>query len=285
MSRSERISVRPDFGPTTVPDMRPCHVLRVFTRGDVGGNHLGVVNDLTGLDGETMQSIAADLGFSETVFVDWMDGGTPHVRIFTPTVELPFAGHPLVGAAWVLSAIGPGTAAEMVCGVGSIPFRSEGDIAWVDTPLVDDVRVAKNAATIAAAAGLPEPRSAWWAMMPIPYLVVDLGSAQAVSRAEPDLDALVAAGAGMLYMIGAQGDDLRVRFFAPEAGVPEDPATGSAASAYAAVRAFAGQTEGSVTIHQGEEIGCPSTILLDWGPRRASLGGTVRRDEVRMLDS
>ncbi len=269
---------------TTVIRMRPCHVLRVFTRGDVGGNHLGVINDITGLDDETMQTIAAELGFSETVFIDWMDGGTPHVRIFTPEIELPFAGHPLVGAAWVLASIGPGTVNEMTCGVGSIPFRSDADATWVDTPLVTDVRIADDGAAIADAAGLPEPLRAWWAMMPLPYLVLDLGTAEAVSKATPDIPQLAASGGGMAYIIGSQGDDLRVRFFAADAGVPEDPATGSAASAYAAVRVFEGESHGEVTIHQGEEIGHPSTIQLAWSPEKATLAGSVRRDEVRILE-
>lgn len=264
--------------------MRPCHVLRVFTRDDEGGNHLGVINDMTGLDDVGMQQIAADLGFSETVYIDWMEGGIPSVRIFTPEMELPFAGHPLVGAAWTLSQIGPGTVTSMICGVGEIPYRTEGDVTWVDTPLVSDVAVADDAASIAAASSLPVPVSAWRAMMPIPYLVLDLGSGDAVATAEPDIDALVASGAGMTYLIGAAEDDLRVRFFAPDAGVPEDPATGSAAAAYAAVRVFEGEESGSVTIHQGSEIGHPSTIHLDWSPERASLGGTVRRDEVRILE-
>ena len=243
-----------------------------------------MVNDITGLDDDTMQTIAAELGFSETVFIDWMDGGTPHVRIFTPAVEMPFAGHPLVGSAWVLASIGPGTVNEMTCGVGSIPFRSDPDATWVDTPLVTDVRIADDGAAIADEAGLPEPVRAWWAMMPLPYLVLDLGTAEVVSKATPDISKLATSGAGKTYIIGSQGDDLRVRFFAPDAGVPEDPATGSAASAYAAVRVFEGESAGAVTIHQGEEIGHPSTIRLSWSPDRATLGGSVRRDEGRILE-
>ena len=243
-----------------------------------------MVNDLTGLDDQTMQTIAAELGFSETVFIDWMDEGTPHVRIFTPAIEMPFAGHPLVGSAWVLGSLGPDTVTEMTCGVGSIPFRSDVDSAWIDTPLVSDVRVADDGAAIATAAGLPQPSRAWWAMMPLPYLILDLGTAEAVSKASPDIPKLAELDAGMTYVIGSQGDDLRVRFFAPGAGVPEDPATGSAASAYAAVRLFEDEQEGAVTIHQGEEIGHPSTIQLVWAPDRATLGGSVRRDEVRILE-
>ena len=83
--------------------MRSCHVLRVFTRGDVGGNHLGVVNDASGLDTDAMQGVAADLGFSETVFLHDRGSDGPFVRIFTPAAEMQFAGHPLVGAAWMTS--------------------------------------------------------------------------------------------------------------------------------------------------------------------------------------
>ncbi len=264
--------------------MRPCQVLRVFTRGDDGGNHLGVINDVTGLDDATMQIIATELGFSETIFIDWPAEKDPTVRIFTPGMELPFAGHPLVGAAWVLATLGPGTVDRIVCGVGEILFRSEGELTWVDTPLVGDVTPAPDAAAIAAEAGLPPPVRAWRAMMPLPYLVLDLGSADAVSTAEPDIPALAAQGASMTYLVGAEGEDLRVRFFAPDAGVPEDPATGSAASAYAAIRSFEGDPAGTLRIHQGAEMGHPSTIHLDWAPGRASLGGTVRRDEVRVLE-
>jgi len=256
----------------------------VFTRGDEGGNHLGVINDMTGLDSAVMQQIATELGFSESVFIDWMEGGTPSVRIFTPAIEMPFAGHPLVGAAWTLAAIGPGRVESMTCGVGEIPMRTDGEMTWVDTPLVTAVSVADDAGEIAAAVGLPEPVGAWRVMMPIPYLVLDLGSGDAVSSASPDISALSELGASMCYLVGAEDGGLRVRFFAPDAGVPEDPATGSAASAWAAVRVFEGETTGSVTIHQGAEIGHPSTIQLDWAPGRASLGGTVRRDEVRILE-
>ena len=89
--------------------MRNCTVVRVFTVGDSGGNPLGVVTDSTGLDSSTMQQIAADLGFSETTFTEWAEGETPSLRIFTPAAEMPFAGHPLVGTAWVLNRIAPVT--------------------------------------------------------------------------------------------------------------------------------------------------------------------------------
>ncbi len=264
--------------------MRHCYVLRVFTRDDKGGNHLGVVTDVTGISATGMQEVALENGFSETVFIDWRDGGVPRVRIFSPGRELPFAGLPLVGAAWVLGMIGPGTTDRMTCGVGEIPFRMEGDVVWVDTPMVDAVRSAPEAEAIALAAGLPEPIGAWWVDMPIPYLVVDLGFPESVAEARPDLDALVSHGAEMLYLMAQTKGGYKARFFAPRDRIAEDPATGSAAAALAAVRRHIGEGSGSATVTQGDEIGAPSTIRLAWNERHASLGGTVRRVEVRVLE-
>lgn len=264
--------------------MRPCHVLRVFTRGDEGGNHLGVVTDVTGLDDASMQSIAADLGFSETIYIDWRDGPVPSTRIFTPAAELPFAGHPLVGAAWTLSRLGPGTVDRVSCGVGEIPFRVDGDTAWIDAPLVSDVE-ATDASEIASAGGLAAPVRSWWANMPVPYLVIDLGDAAAVASAAPDVSSLLDGGAGMTCLMARSGNRVKARFFAPQVGVAEDPATGSAAAALAAVLFHEGETSGTLSIEQGDEMGNPSTIDLEWGPERVSLGGSVRKDETRTLDA
>ena len=259
-------------------------MLRVFTRGSEGGNHLGVVHDVTGLSDERMQGIAADLGFSETVFLDWRETGMPHARIFTPARELPFAGHPLVGAAWSLSTLGPGTVGRMTCGVGEIPFRMDDGLAWVDTPMVDDVRPADGADRLMSAAGLPPPDRAWWANMPIPYLVALYDSPEPVSQAVPVAEALDSAGLDMCYLAHRSGDGAKVRFFAPEAGILEDPATGSAAAALAAVLRFDGEPEGSLHITQGDEIGHPCDIHLRWGATAASLGGTVAHDEIREIE-
>jgi trans-2,3-dihydro-3-hydroxyanthranilate isomerase len=264
--------------------MRPVHVLRVFTRGSDGGNHLGVVHDVTGLTTERMQGIAADLGFSETVFLDWRDTGIPHARIFTPAMELPFAGHPLVGSAWSLSSLGPGTVDRMTCGVGEIPFRREGDVTWVDTPMAHDVAVAGDAADRAAAAGIPSPRRALWANMPIPYFVALYDSAAAVESAAPDAAGLEAAEVRMCYLVHRSGGTAKVRFFAPGAGVIEDPATGSAAAALAAVLRFEGEPEGALDITQGDEMGHPCDIHLRWNAEHASLGGTVAHDEIREIE-
>ena len=102
---------------------RHCYVLRVFTRGDEGGNHLGVVTDATSLTAESMQAIALELGYSETIFLEWEEGEIPRVRIFTPGAELPFAGHPLVGMAWMLGKLGPGGISTLRCPAFEVAIR------------------------------------------------------------------------------------------------------------------------------------------------------------------
>jgi trans-2,3-dihydro-3-hydroxyanthranilate isomerase len=255
--------------------MRDCYVVRVFTRGDVGGNHLGVVPDITGLETEVMQQIAADLGFSETVFLDRTES-VPTVRIFTPAVELPFAGHPLVGAAWVLGRLGGDPGDRLSCPAFIVGVRREPGLTWIDVPLrqpVDEIEPPAGFSAVSAAV----------VRMPLPYLLVQLADASAVTEAT----AAVPDGFGEVYIWAWETEptSVRARFFAPEAGVMEDPATGSAAVALAALLRHRGAEQGALRVQQGEEMGHPSTIELHWAGDGASIGGSVRQDEVRVLDS
>jgi predicted PhzF superfamily epimerase YddE/YHI9 len=171
------------------------HVLRVFTGDDgAGGNPLGVFLDGPSVPRERRQAVAAELGFSETLFVDDRDRG--RVAIFTPTVELDFAGHPLVGTAWLLAREGHAPAA-LRPPAGDAPARQEGDLSFV--------------------AGRPE-----WAP-PFAHLELD-------SPAE--VDALDGPPAGH-YLVGCwawedeAGGLVRCRVFAPAVGIDEDEATGA----------------------------------------------------------
>ena len=143
---------------------RPVQILRVFTDGTQGGNHLGVVADTVKLDDERMQTIATELGFSETVFIDWQMGGVPHVRIFTPVSELPFAGHPLVGAAWLLLRAGPGGVDRVSCGAGEVKIASEGDRVWIEPPFQQPVRPEEAPPAL----GWCSPAKAWEWRCPFP---------------------------------------------------------------------------------------------------------------------
>ena len=260
--------------------MRPCHVLRVFTKGDAGGNHLGVVADITDLDDGEMQAIAADLGFSETIFIEWHESDVPNIRIFTPAAEMAFAGHPLVGAAWTLASMGPGGVDAITCGIGEVKIGADDDSAHIEVPLVADVSEAGEA--YATTASLPIPSRAWRVALPQVYMVLEVDDPDAVAAAAPAMDQLMSEPG--TYLVARDGDGVKARFFAPLLGVPEDPATGSAAFALAAVRSFEGAVEGEVIIDQGAEVGMASRIDLSWDGGVVRLGGTVRRDEVRILD-
>jgi trans-2,3-dihydro-3-hydroxyanthranilate isomerase len=252
-------------------------VLRVFTRDGAGGNHLGVVDELGGLDGDAMQRIAAELGFSETVFIDYTAG--PGVRIFTPTMEMPFAGHPLVGAAFHI--FESGVKAERIrCGIGDVRIRREGDFVWVDAPMNPDSAY-RDSAGFARGAGISDQVSTWRVEMPLDYRLVEVATAEDVAGVQPDTSSFGAAHALAVY--ARSGGRIRMRFFIPEAGIAEDPATGSAAVALATRFAAAGEPNGAATIDQGEEIGHPSRIELRWEAKTASIGGTVSVDEPREL--
>jgi trans-2,3-dihydro-3-hydroxyanthranilate isomerase len=237
-----------------------------------------VVTDLDGLDTDTMQRIAADLGFSESVFLD--AGDDPSVRIFTPQMEMPFAGHPLVGAAHVLIQMTGGAADRIRCDIGEVRIRTEGEVVWVDAPMFIE-NAFRDGAMFARRVGLQDPVTSWRVQMPLDYRLVELSSAAEVAAASPNREAFGAAHGLALY--ARSGERIRMRFFIPEAGIAEDPATGSAAVALATRFVASGEPNGSVTIDQGEEMGHPSRIELRWQGRTASIGGTVATDEPREL--
>ena len=227
--------------------MTTVHVLRVFA--DETGNHgnpLGIVLDTSGLDDARRQEIAAELNFSETVFVEDIDRA--ELRIFTPAVELPLAGHPLVGASWLLSKV-TGAAIDTLrplLASTEVATWSEGSKTWIrarveDAPPWQFTRLA----TPAAVDALPFP-----------------------PPAEQDAREFWA------WQDEAAGH-VRARFFAPSYGVPEDEATGSAALRLVA------QLGRPIVITQGRG----SVIHARPGPdpSQAEIGGLVVEDETRQV--
>jgi predicted PhzF superfamily epimerase YddE/YHI9 len=244
-------------------------VVRVFTRDGRGGNHLGIHHGV--LPDAAMQLVARHLGYSETIFVDAPDDdGAVAVRIFTPSAELPFAGHPLVGATWYLAA--PGTSASIRCGIGVVAGnRADADTASIDVSYLPTVERA-------SADGSAE---SWIARMPLPYEVHRLADPQAVA----DYRLADAPDHRLVWAYGEDGrrDAVRARFFAAGLGVAEDPATGSAAVALAAVLRHEGTESGALTIHQGAEVGSPSRIDLAWTATGTVIGGSVADDGGRAV--
>lgn len=261
--------------------------LDVFTDRRFAGNPLAVVRDAQGLDTAAMQAIAREFNHPETVFV--LPPSDPahraRVRIFTPVRELPFAGHPTVGTAVLLGRLDGGSAArELVLEEGIGPVRcmvepiddQRGRARFTLPQLPAEAGDPPDDAAIAAALGLAAGDigfrafrpSRWSAGMPIAFVpVARLG---AVADCRPDPGRLVAAfGDSLVYLFCGEGIEpghaFHARMFAPAFGIAEDPATGSAAAAFAGLLAAHGALadgEHAFAIEQGYEMGRPSVMGL-----------------------
>lgn len=266
----------------------------VFTSTRFGGNQLAVFPDATGLDPALMQSIAREFNYSETTFVLAAADArhTRRVRIFTPGGELPFAGHPTVGTAFVLATIGAiplsGDETRIVFeeGVGPVPvaIRSHNG-----TPGFAQLTVAKlpevgptppAAQGLAKALGLEPsdvlngPRDVEAVSCGVPFLFVPLKNREALGRCRVRLDeferVLSDYWTGKVFVFCDQpelpGSDYRARMFAPGIGVPEDPATGSACAAFAGYLATRDpRRDGTLrwVVEQGFEMGRPSLLEIE----------------------
>ncbi len=263
--------------------------LDVFTDKRFAGNPLAVVLEADGLDTLQMQSIAREFNLSETVFV-LPPADTSHrakIRIFTPVSELPFAGHPTVGTAVLLGLRDGGTQArDFVLGlnIGPVPCRvtpatDSGRAVFQLPRLPESVGAPADDATIAAALGIAaqdigfdELKAARWSAG-APYTMVPVRGLDVIKRCRVETGHWKAAFAfdahAAAYMFCREtaepGDQFHTRMFAPLQGVSEDPATGSAAAAFAGYLAAHGEyRDGEHLLHieQGYEMGRASQIEL-----------------------
>jgi len=260
----------------------------VFTDTRFGGNQLAVLPEAEGLSDEQMRQIAREFNYSETTFVlPPREGHDRRVRIFTPGGEVPFAGHPNIGTAFVLATMGAFGPLEEPREVvfeepaGPVPVaihRRPGGRIWCE--LTAPQRLTLGAAVpvraVAAAVSLRADDIVTTAHAPqvasvgLPFVLVELEGREALQRARPDIagfEALVAEGleAPMLHLYVRAGDDfdIRARMFSPLDGIPEDAATGSANCALAALLAHldgAPDADLSWRIAQGVEMGRPSVL-------------------------
>jgi trans-2,3-dihydro-3-hydroxyanthranilate isomerase len=261
--------------------------LDVFTDRRFAGNPLAVVVGGESLDAGQMQRVAREFNLSETIFVlpPERAGHDHRVRIFTPGRELPFAGHPIVGCAVFLAerrhkdGCPFETRLTLQANAGPIPVTVTriGDAARARfvtpvLPAVEDSGV--TPAEAAAALGLAGDKIAGPARVMTAgnrFLAIPVRSPEALARAvvaEPAFGAATerAGCLGVYPYTELGGGDWRARLFAPASGVPEDPATGSAAAAFPAVLLAEGRLAGGVTafdIHQGVEMGRPSLIRVE----------------------
>jgi trans-2,3-dihydro-3-hydroxyanthranilate isomerase len=265
--------------------MRPYVIVDVFTNVALEGNPVAVFTDAAGLSAETMQRAARELNLSETVFVlAAEDEADAHVRIFTPAVEMPFAGHPVLGTAFVLGERDGLDTVRLLTGSGLVRITLSRDGERVvhgemEQPIPTFEPFERGAELLAAlgvaASELPievydnGPR----------HTFVALDSAPAVAALRPELGAVAAVGEVGVSCFALDGEGrVKTRMFAPALGVAEDPATGSAAGPLAVHLARHGWTEFGqrIIISQGEDIGRPSLL------EAMAEGSAAQLDRVRV---
>jgi trans-2,3-dihydro-3-hydroxyanthranilate isomerase len=281
----------------------------VFTEHRFGGNPLAVFPDARGLSDSQMQALAAEFNLSETTFVLPPDNPQhdARVRIFTPRAELPFAGHPNVGTGYVLARRDPEPRDRLVFEelAGLVRVHIQRDAAnqitgaRISAPRSLSIDVAIPADVIAACAGLSEDDVLTTAHTPLvasvgtPFVIAELAGIEPLSSASPDLAAFrsaaqrfpeIGARFALLFYVRLDGDAtrLRTRMFAPLGGILEDPATGSANAALAALLTSLAPGEDmelAYDITQGVEMGRPSKIIATArktaeGPVSATVAGS-----------
>ena len=277
----------------------------VFTNQRFGGNQLAVLPDAAGLSGEQMQQITAEFNYSESTFVLPADGEhTRKVRIFTPTYEMPFAGHPNIGTAFVLASEGLVVTGEdevtvtfeELAGIVPVTVRLEdGKPVWCELAAPQPLTIGKafsveriaHALSLSPADIVTTTHPPQIASVGVEFLFVELLNRETLARARPNLEAFVALEADEsvwaihLYTHTTDEFDIRSRMFAPNSGIVEDPATGSANCTLAALLAhFDPRAQGTFAwrIAQGVEMGRPSSLAgsadkVDGKVSQARVGG------------
>jgi len=261
----------------------------VFTDRPLAGNALAVFTAADALDAATMQALARETNLSESAFVLRCANAEADaaLRIFTPTMELPFAGHPTLGTAFVLAARNDRRIIKLETGRGLITVRFNEENArpafgWMTQPLPRIERYAQ-AATLLSALGLSESN------LPVDlydngphYVYVEVDTPDIVAALRPDMSRLTALGSTAFSVFARTGARWKCRVFAPGEGIAEDPATGAAAGPLAVHLARHGRISfgDEIVIEQGSEIGRPSTLFARarGGPdrlRSVEVGGST----------
>ncbi len=268
-------------------------VADVFTDVPLAGNQVAVFTDATQIPEERLQPLAREVNFSETVFV-YPPAGEGHLRlrIFTPLRELPFAGHPVLGAAFVLAGPLQLDAIHLETLRGVVPVRLERDgnrivFGWMRQP-APSVEPFARADELLATLGVESELPVELYDNGAPHVYVALRSEDAVAALRPDFRHVGELGIVGVNCFAGKGKRWKTRMFAPEAGIDEDPATGSAAGPLALHLARHGRIElgDEIEIRQGEEVGRPSRLYaVARSPEEIEVGGAavvVARGEFRL---
>ena len=268
---------------------RNFRIVNVFTRGGpLTGNPLAVFEDAAGLDEATMQALARQFNLSETTFILPSDRATARVRIFTPSYEMPFAGHPTLGTAHVVRSVrGAGDSITLEMPAGIIAVAAAGDRWTLSANAPRWREVAETRAELARILGIEAGdivERPLWVNAGKEQLLVPVATADAVRRARPRADAFSRLksedGHSMAYVFADEGDAAGTvvsRFFFPSgAAILEDPATGSACANLGGwFLALRPGGDVSRRVSQGDEVHRPSTLFLAVKSGAVSVGGDV----------
>ncbi|MFD1511391.1 PhzF family phenazine biosynthesis protein [Lacimonas salitolerans] len=267
-------------------------VYDVFTDTPFGGNQLAVIPDAAALPEEDLQKIAAEFNLSEVTFVypPADPAHTARVRIFMPTMEIPFAGHPTIGTAVALADLGQRPDMVLELGIGPIRAHAADGKARFTTEAALEIMARPDPALIARALGLDlaqirtQTHPPTMATLGLPITCTELADHAALSAIQTDIAAMREGAAhhpgGLDFAQLAyvrDGATIDARVFAPLGGIPEDPATGSAAATLAALLAQTLGRDLTLDYRQGDAMGRPSRIGLQTdGPRVTVSGAAVR---------
>jgi trans-2,3-dihydro-3-hydroxyanthranilate isomerase len=269
-------------------------VADVFTDVPLAGNQLAVFTDARDIPEEQLQPIARELNLSETVYV-YPPSADGHVRlrIFTPVMELPFAGHPILGTAFVLAGPLQLEAIGLECGAGVVPVRLEREgsriaFGWMRQPAFPHEPY-EHAEELLALLGIEQSGLPVELYRQGPgHVLIELPTPDAVAELRPDFGALKELSPYGTGCFARDGEVWKYRSFVPAHGVPEDPATGSAAGPLAVHLARHGRIGwgDEIEIRQGAEVGRRSTLYaVARSEQDVEVGGTavvVARGELRL---
>jgi trans-2,3-dihydro-3-hydroxyanthranilate isomerase len=263
-------------------------VYDVFTATAFGGNQLAVFPDARDLPEDRLQAITREFNFSEVTFVypPQDPAHTARVRIFTPTREVPFAGHPTIGTAIALHDLGRGSDLVLELGVGPIPCHVGETGASFTTPVPLEMIAQPAPSLVAEALGLPvaairtDRHAPVQASLGLAFVLVELADRAALAAAQPVIEACRRGAAlhpaGLDFAIFAyvrNGEAVEARMFAPLDNMPEDPATGSASATLGAFLARLPDGPQRLAISQGVDMGRPSQIGVSVGAGGVTVTG------------
>src|SRR6476646_7676094 len=249
-------------------------IVNVSAATPLAGNPLAVFEDARGLDAATMQALALQFNLSETTFVLPSRNATAHVRIFTPSFEMAFAGHPTLGTAHVVRAVmNAGDELELEMGAGVIAVRAKGD-TWslkANAPRHRPPAASREELASMLALRLEDLDASappLWVDTGSDQLLIPLASFDAVRRAQPVVSEVLAHGSNgqraMAYVFAREDSRVLSRFFFPKyGGIVEDPGTGSACANLGGwLIASGARLPQRLTVDQGEAVGRPCRLGL-----------------------